>query len=89
MGGSDSMPVIVPSPADVMACARCVPTNRSIVKYFAYAALAMAIAIAVMVWFTGAHNVIYVIFALAVVIAVLEAVQAFFLTLRCGPCACG
>ncbi len=89
MGGSDSVPVVVPSPLQVMACAGCVPTNRSILRYIAIGILVMAIAIAVMIWFTDTPALIYVIFALGILTAILAAAQAFFINQRCGPCVCG
>ncbi len=81
--------MLVPDMARVAACALCVPSSRSTVKVLAYLLILVSIAIAIMIWFTTLPALVYTIFGLSILLAVLGGYQAFFLTIRCGPCACG
>lgn len=89
MGTSSTVPIIVPSPAEVISCAKCVPTSRNYVRIIAYLTILLSVAIAVMVWFiAGDTTILYVCFALALLLAIAGGVLAFGLELRCAPCNC-
>ena len=83
------MPVIVPSPAEILACARCSPIGRTPLKGLAYAIILFAIAVGVLIFFITPGTIyIWIALALIILIAIFAAVQAFGITLRCGPCLC-
>lgn len=80
--------MILPSPAEIVACARCVPTGRNAVRAAGGVIILFAVAIAVLVWFVD--NVFrYVEFGLAILVLILGIVVAAGIRPRCGPCLCG
>ena len=85
---ASAIPIIVPSPAEIVACARCVPTGRSAVRGLGAIIALFAVAIAILVWFVD-NTFRYIEFGLAIMIFIFGLVVAFAIKARCGPCLCG
>lgn len=71
----------------ISACAGCVPGGKTAVKGIAAVVILIAVALCVLVWFTGGGTIQIVNFVLALVIVFLGIGMAAA-PIRCRPCVC-